>query len=238
VNASEDGDDRLLAEQIHYYDDRAPEYEDLWYARGPHDRGPDRNERWFRETATAEAAVDALDIHGSVLELACGSGLWTRRLAARADRFVAVDAAPSMLALNAERAGDARIEFVRADVFEWEPPPTDRFDLIFFGFFLSHVPPNRFAPLWRRIRPWLADGGSVSFMDDRAGPDRPRSGAVVPDGPAFAHRRRLGDGREYTIVKVFYEPEELAERIGFLGWEAEVRPIGTSFLFGTARPAV
>jgi demethylmenaquinone methyltransferase/2-methoxy-6-polyprenyl-1,4-benzoquinol methylase len=236
VNDPDDGDD-LLAEQIRYYDDRAPEYEDLWYARGRHDRGPDR-ERWFEETAIVEAAVDAIDVRGSVLELACGSGLWTRRLAPRAGRYLAVDAAPAMLALNAERAGDARIEFACADVFEWEPPGAERFDLIFIGFFLSHVPPERFAPLWRRIRPWVADGGRVSFVDDRAGPDRPRSGAVVPGGPAFAHRRRLGDGREYTIVKVFYEPDLLARAIESLGWEADVRPVGGGFLFGTARPAV
>ena len=238
MSDTEPGVERLLAEQIRYYDDRASEYEDLWYARGRHDRGPDRNDEWFQETARAEAEVDALEVHGSVLELAYGSGLWTRRLAPRADRYVAVDAAPSMLALNAERAGDPTIEFVRADVFEWEPSATERFDLVFFGFFLTHVPPDRLAPLWGRIRPWLNDRGRVSFVDDRAGPDRPRSGVAVPDGPSFAHRRRLGDGREYTIVKLFYEPADLAGRIGSFGWDAEVHAVGAHFLFGTARPCV
>ena len=59
----------LLAEQIHYYDDRAPEYEDLWFRRGKHDLGPDFNERWFRETATVESAVDGIAATGNVLEV-------------------------------------------------------------------------------------------------------------------------------------------------------------------------
>ena len=56
-----DESDRLVAEQIRYYDDRASEYEDLWFRRGRYDMGQDFNEGWFRETALVEAAVDAFD---------------------------------------------------------------------------------------------------------------------------------------------------------------------------------
>jgi demethylmenaquinone methyltransferase/2-methoxy-6-polyprenyl-1,4-benzoquinol methylase len=230
--------DDLLAEQVRYYDDRAPEYEDWWYRRGPYDRGPEWNAEWFRQTAAAEAAVDALKVRGTFLELACGSGLWTRRLAPRADRLVAVDTSASMLALNADRVGKSNVEFVCADLFEWEPPVGERFDLIFFGFFLSHVPPARFEMFWRRLCGWVAGDGRVAFVDDRAGPDRPRSSAVVPGGPSFAHRRRLDDGREYTIVKVFHGPDDLADAIGSLGWDAEVVALGGDLLFGTARGCV
>ena len=233
---SEPDVDRLLADQIRYYDDRAPIYEDLWFRRGSYDRGPAFNAAWFGETAIVEAAVDALEPSGSVLELACGSGLWTRRLAPDARRYLAVDAAPAMLALNAERTADPKVEYVRADLFEWEPSNGERFDLVFFGFFISHVPPVRFADCWERARRWLAPNGTAAFVDDRAGSDRPYSGDVVRDGPEFAHRRRLPDGREYTIVKVFYGPAELAAKLEALGWEAEVRASGAHFLYGTARP--
>lgn len=229
--------ERLLAEQIRYYDDRAPEYEDLWYRRGAYDRGAEFNEEWFRQTAAAEAAVEAVEIGGPVLEVACGSGLWTRHLAPRAERYVAVDASPSMLELNRELTGVPRIEYVCADVFEWSPSEGERFDLIFIGFFLSHVPPTRFGPLWERTGSWLASGGRVVFIDDRAGPDRPRSGTPVEGGPTFANRRRLADGREYTVVKVFYEPADLERAIDGIGWDADVVTFGDHFLFGTARPS-
>ncbi len=47
-------------------------------------------------------------------------------------------------------------------------------------------------------------------------------------------RRRLR-GRDYTIVKVFYDPEELGAKLDGLGWEADVRSAGSDLLYGTAK---
>jgi len=50
-------------------------------------------------------------------------------------------------------------------------------------------------------------------------------------------RRRLNDGREYRIVKMFYEPADLERhlaRLGFMGW---VRSSGTFFHYGCVSPA-
>jgi hypothetical protein len=58
----------------------------------------------------------------------------------------------------------------------------------------------------------------------------------VEDGPAFAHRRRLADGREYTIVKRFFTPEELAAMLDELGWGADVRSSGEHLVYGTTWP--
>jgi SAM-dependent methyltransferase len=227
--------ERLVADQIRYYDDRAPEYEELWYRRGRHDGGAEFNAAWFTETAIAESAVDAWATSGSVLEIGCGSGLWTRRLAPPAGRYVAVDASPRMLELNRARIGPSRVEYVLADAFAWSPGPGDRFDLVFLGFFLSHIPPRWFGRWWRRAETWLTPRGRVAFVDDAAGPDRPYSGDRPDRGPEYAHRRRLGD-EEYTIVKVFYAPEELAAKLARLGWRADVRSTGIHLLYGTAAP--
>jgi SAM-dependent methyltransferase len=228
--------DRLLADQIRYYEDRAPDYEDLWYRRGRHDLGAEFNAAWFEETAVVEAFVDAAATSGSVLEIGCGSGLWTRRLAPRAARYVALDASPAMLELNQARIGDAPVEFVLADAFRWQPGHGDRFDLIFIGFFLSHVPPELFAGWWTRMAAWLAHGGRVCFVDDVAGPNRPAAGDRPEAGPGYAHHRRLGGSRRYTIVKVYYEAAELADMLGWLGWDADVRSTGVHMLVGAAVP--
>jgi demethylmenaquinone methyltransferase/2-methoxy-6-polyprenyl-1,4-benzoquinol methylase len=224
----------LLAEQIQYYDDRAPEHEDLWFRRGRHDLGPEFNERWFRETAIVESAVDEAAPKGSVLEIGCGSGLWTRRLAPKASRYVGLDSSPRMLDLNRQRYGAPHVEYVLADAFGWTA--TERFDLIFLGFFVSHIPPELWERWWGRVANWLEPDGIAFIVDDAAGPDRPYSGDAVEDGPPHAHRRRLGGGREYTIVKVFYSPEELSERLDDVGWRAELAGTGEHLLFGSARP--
>jgi demethylmenaquinone methyltransferase/2-methoxy-6-polyprenyl-1,4-benzoquinol methylase len=227
--------DGLMAEQVRYYEDRAPVYDELWHRQGRYDRGPEFNERWFRETAALEAAVP--DTAGlRVLELAPGTGIWTRRFAPGAARLLAVDASPAMLARNREAVADPRVEYVQADLFEWGPPGGETFDLIAFGFFLSHVPPDRFDIFWTRLRDWLAPGGRVWFCDDVAGPGRPYSGATVVGVP-IANTRSFDTDDEYRIVKIFWHPRDLASRLAELGWDAEVRSTGEHFLVGEATPA-
>ncbi len=46
-----------------------------------------------------------------VLELACGTGLWTRRLAENNRRIVAVDASPEVIAINRERDEFGNVEY-------------------------------------------------------------------------------------------------------------------------------
>jgi demethylmenaquinone methyltransferase/2-methoxy-6-polyprenyl-1,4-benzoquinol methylase len=227
---------RILDEQARYYEERAPEYEDVWFRRGRYDLGPAGNARWFAETARLEAAVDAFDATGEVLELACGTGLFTRRLATRARRLTALDASGAVLAMNRERVGDPTIRYVHADLFEWEPPVGVRYDVIFSSFLISHIPPARFEAFWDRLRGWLAPSGRVFFCDDVAGGiERPSNpGEDVRDGPDFAHRRRLHGGQEYTIVKVFHRPDGLVEALQRWGWRADIRTTGDEFFYGIA----
>ncbi len=226
--------ERLLAEQIRYYDDRAPGYEDLWFRHGRYDRGATFNERWFAETAIVEAAVDAFDWSGTVLELACGSGLWTRRLARGLAGWWPSTPPRRCSSGTAPGSADRTSRTCRRISSPWEP--AGRFDAIFTGFFVSHVPPERFASFWGRVASWLTPGGMVFLVDDAAGPDRPYSGDMVRGGPAFAHRRELPGDREYTIVKVFYSPGSLKEALDAVGWDADLHPSGEHFLSGTAQP--
>lgn len=231
--ADGDADADLLSEQIRYYEARAPIYEQLYFRQGRYavdDEPWTRN--WERETGELEAFVESLPADGSVLEIACGNGLWTRFLAPRAARMVAVDSSPTMIARNRAWIQDDRVQYVEADLSEWEQDET--FDLAFGGFFLSHVPPARWASFWTKVRGWLAPGGTLAFVDDCWAPDRPRSSDPVENGPDHAHIRRL-DEDAYTIVKRFFRPHELEAEFAAIGFTAEVGSTGDHFLYGTAQ---
>ena len=101
---------------------------------------------------------------GDVLELACGPGTWTAMLAQRAASVTAVDGAPEMLREAAASAPGENVTFVQADLFSWRPER--RYDAIFFGFWLSHVPDERFDAFWSTVADALAPGGHVVFVDD------------------------------------------------------------------------
>jgi SAM-dependent methyltransferase len=202
----------LLREQKRYYAERAAEYDDWWYRRGRYQLEPDALVRWQADIAEADSALDELASLGSVLELAAGTGIWTRKLVQLAERVVAVDANAETLALNTTDA-----DLVRADVFEWRPP--ERFNLVFFSFWLSHVPDDRFDEFWGLVHAALAPGGRVFLVDSGAG-DTSHTGTDQAD---WEETRSLADGRTFRIVKRRWTPEELAGRVRPLGFELELR---------------
>jgi SAM-dependent methyltransferase len=212
----------VLSEQKRYYAERAPEYDDWWFRRGRYELGPGEKARWDADVAEAETALEAFAPRGTVLELAAGTGIWTRKLVRLADRVVAVDANTETLALNTPEA-----ELVRADVFEWRPE--QRFDVCFFSFWLSHVPEGRFANFWALVRSALRPGGRVFLIDSGPKETEPGDDRQV---------RQLADGREFRIVKRFWRPEALAERMRPLGFELDLRVTAHGFfLLGGGEPA-
>lgn len=198
----------MLSEQKRYYAARAPHYDDWWFRRGPYQIEASEKARWDADVAEAGAALARFAPRGSVLELAAGTGLWTRQLVRVADRVVALDANPETLARNTADA-----EHVVADVFDWRPD--ERFDVCFFSFWLSHVPDDRVDEFWALVRSALRPGGRV-FLVDSAGGERGRG-----DGSGH-ERRRLYDGREFRIVKRYWTPRELTARVRPLGVELEL----------------
>jgi demethylmenaquinone methyltransferase/2-methoxy-6-polyprenyl-1,4-benzoquinol methylase len=220
----------LLAEQAGYYRKRAPEYDDWWFRRGRYDHGPEVNERWFADAAAAQGALERFAPTGEVIELACGTGLWTQRLASHAAHLTALDGSPEMLELCRARVGDQRVSYVEADLFAWEPKL--RYDVCFFGFWLSHVPEERFEAFWGKLARALGSDGRVFFVDS----SRHEQASAVdhrlsePGDPVML--RRLADGSEHHIVKRFYEPEQLASRLADLGWDIEVQATPEFFIYG------
>jgi SAM-dependent methyltransferase len=207
----------VLAEQMRYYAERAPEYDDWWYRRGRYTRDAEHERRWLLDVAELEERLRSFAPRGDVLELAAGTGIWTRRLVPTANRMVAVDANAETLALNTPAS-----ELVVADIFSWRPP--QQFDVVFFSFWLSHVPEERFAEFWALVRSALRPDGRVFLID--SGPPE-----AVGDGELQV--RQLADGREFTIVKRFWQPNELAERVAELGFELDLRLTGNGlFLHG------
>ena len=113
--------EQLLWEQRRYYGERAPEYDDWWFRRARYRLEREAEDKWFADVVELEAALEGFAPRGDVLELAAGTGNWTRQLVRYADRVTAVDASREVLELNRAKLG-AAVDFVVADVFDWHPP--------------------------------------------------------------------------------------------------------------------
>jgi SAM-dependent methyltransferase len=223
----------ILKQQIEYYRARAAEYDEWWFRTGRYDRGPEFNAQWQTEVASVEEALDAwLAVRRprNVLELACGTGLFTRRLAPRVPHLTAVDASPEVIAINRDRVAADNVEYVEADLFSWRP--AQAYDAVFFSFWLSHVPDDRFVAFWKTVGAALAPGGVAYLIDSAFDPTSTAKDHVLPGRDAGVVTRKLNDGREFRIVKLFYRPEELAAKLSKLGWRAKIRQTEHYFIHG------
>jgi protein-L-isoaspartate O-methyltransferase len=223
----------LGAEMVAYYAARAPEYDDWYLRRGRYEHGPVHDVAWAAELDEATRWVDGLPLGGEIVELAAGTGWWSPLLASKARELSLYDAAEPPL----DRARDRLLAHrLRAHIHvrdAWTEPDR-QVDVLFTGFWLSHVPRPRLGSFLGLARRWLQKGGRFVFIDSRFDP---QSGAVDHRGTRSqeSKTRRLADGREFTIPKVYYEPGELETRLRAAGFtDATVATTARFFLLGQA----
>jgi ubiquinone/menaquinone biosynthesis C-methylase UbiE len=207
--------DQLLAEQQRYYRQRASRYLDTGLVAVSEAHGRELEQE----------LGEALDAHfgGDVLELACGPGTWTPMLVARARSVTAVDGAPEMLAIAARRAAGSNVRFVQADLFRWRPD--HRYDAVFFGFWLSHVPADRFEGFWDQVARSLLPGGHVAFVDDAYR----TSEELIYGRESEVIQRTLEDGSRHRIVKSPRTAADLKTALAELGWQFAMHEAGPFF---------
>lgn len=85
---------------------------------------------------------------------------------------------------------------------------------------------------WDLVRTALRPGGRFFFVDSLPDPSSVASDLEKPRTDDVRQRRRLNDGSEYEIVKLYYVPEDLRERLRDKGFSATVRSSGRYFLYG------
>ncbi len=185
-----------MAHLADYYRDRAAEY-DAVYTK------PERQD----DLAWLHDALPRLVTGRRVLEIAAGTGYWTRTLSGSAAAITATDINVETLDLaRAREYGPAPVTFESADAYALDQVPGE-FDTAFIGFFWSHILradlPRFCAGLHARLSPDASGHRRVIVLDNRyvPGSSHPIS-RTTAEGDTF-QRRTLNDGRSYEIVKNF-----------------------------------
>jgi demethylmenaquinone methyltransferase/2-methoxy-6-polyprenyl-1,4-benzoquinol methylase len=202
--------DDILRQQLAYYRARAHEYDEsvqqTGRAAGPNIPGLDQ------EWAYLIQALHSLSPCEQILELACGTGIWTQELLRVGSSITALDAAPEMLDINRAKLANPCVQYQQADLFDWAPDRT--YDLVFFAFWLSHVPPALLNDFLSKVAAAVQPGGRLFIVDEPAG------GRHL-SGPAEAgnyQTRKLQNGNVFRIVKAYYDPTALTAQLRQLGF--------------------
>lgn len=202
--------DELFAQQLAYYNARAQEYDESVQQTGRY-TGPGIPEVDTEWQYIARRLHEVPQVHHT-LELACGTGLWTQELLDISEHITAVDGAPEMLATNKAKLNNPRVRYQQADLFDWQPVGV--YDLVFFAFWISHVPPERLAAFIQQAAAAVKPGGRI-FIADEPGGGRQLSGPVEND---IEQTRTLHNGETYRIVKVYHDPQVLQLQLEALGF--------------------
>ncbi|HEY0442684.1 MAG TPA: class I SAM-dependent methyltransferase [Candidatus Limnocylindrales bacterium] len=219
------------AELLAYYDARAPEYDDWYLRRGPYSHGPIHDAAWDAELDMAGRWLDGLPIRGEIVELAAGTGWWSPLLAEKGElSLYDVATAPLELARQRLVAHGLRAHLHVRDA--WAEPDR-QVDAVFAGFWLSHITSDRLPDFLELARRWLKPGGTFAFVDSLRDPQSGSRDNRAPEGGIA--KRRLADGREFEIVKVFHDPAQLGHALRGAGFTtAEVSTSGRFFVLGRA----
>lgn len=219
---------KLIHEQIEYYRSRSSEYDEWFYRIGRYDRGQDLNDRWFAEVEIVQKALREIGQVNQVLELASGTGIWTEQLLQISTKIEAIDASAETIAINQNKLNSDKVTYQHQDIFTWEPE--QEYDLVFFSFWLSHVPPDLLQSFLKKVYLATRKGGRIFIIDSR-NDYTSRAKDHLPEQDKIYQTRKLNDGKEFEIVKIYYQPDELQTLLVNAGFTADVRVTENYFIY-------
>jgi ubiquinone/menaquinone biosynthesis C-methylase UbiE len=184
-----------------YYGSRAPEY-DLVYGKPERQRDLRSIETWLPSALAGRFT----------LEIACGTGYWTRFIAKAARAVVATDISDETIRRARARPDSAGARFVRGDAYRL-PFAGSRFEAAFAGFWFSHVPKGRWRGFIGEMHRTLAPGAKVVLLDNLFVPGNSTPIEGNDEEGNTYQARRLQDGSAYRVLKNFPSEEGLREAI-------------------------
>jgi len=185
-----------------------------YYAKSAanHDRVYDKPERQHDLAAMREQVAQALRGH-VVLELACGTGYWTRVIATSAEAVLATDINPEMIALGKLRALPAdKVQFRVADAFAL-PDDIGSFTAVFIGFWWSHVKREQQERFLAQLRSKLGRDLLIVLLDDAYVEGSSETVARTDMEGNTYQIRTAPDGQRYEIPKTYPSDSALRKKL-------------------------
>ena len=183
---------------LDYYNKRLEEYEAI-YAK------PDRQNDLKKLVVQLQADLK----NCTVLELACGTGWWTERLASHAASWIATDADTDALAVVSQKniQGLSTSQTLNASL----PQITTPVDCVFAAHWYSHLLNNECSPFIEAVSKCLKPGGYLIMLDNNYVHGSSTSISRTDDKGNTYQSRPLKDGSTHEVLKNFPSQSQLKQ---------------------------
>jgi SAM-dependent methyltransferase len=175
---------------VAYYSERAKEYEKIY----------DKPERQSDLLALSDL-LNGIFSNKNLIEIACGTGYWTQRIAKIADKVLATDINTSVIDVAKAKAYEKNnVDFEVVDIFNNSVPPHDN---LFAGFIWSHIKQEELSKFIDVAHSFVKPGGLVVFIDNNYVEDSSRPIINTDEQGNTYQERELENGKKYSIIKNF-----------------------------------
>ena len=185
-----------------------------YYAKSAssHDRIYDRPERQQDLEQMREQVADALRGH-TVLELACGTGYWTRLIAGVADKVVATDINAEMIAMAQLRGMPSDKVTLRVADARDLPADIGDFTAVFIGCWWSHVKREEQEKFLAQLRAKVGKDMFIVLLDDAYVEGSSETVARTDMEGNTYQIRTAPDGDRYEIPKTYPSDSALRKKL-------------------------
>ena len=182
---------------LDYYNKRLQEYETVYTK-------PERQADLNALLARLQTDVARRE----VLELACGTGWWTERLAAHAASWIATDADTGALDIVQHKAIQGLSATTTLNAYQ--PSVSTPVDCVFAAHWYSHLRLDERSIFFRSVHGCLKPGGRLIMLDNNfvSGSSTEISRTDI-EGNTY-QTRKLKDGSLHEVLKNFPDQQQLA----------------------------
>jgi len=183
------------------------EYYDHLAKDGAYERAHNRPDRQA-EIGILTERTQLLSRDRRTLELACGTGNWTKSLSVAARSVLAIDLSASALMLATARVNQPNTTFRLSDIFSLSEIDGN-FEAIFAAFWWSHIPKERISAFVGSLLEKASVGANIFFIDNTI---RDQGNRVFSHTDDFGNTyidRKIPGGPSFRLLKNYPHETEL-----------------------------
>ena len=186
-----------MRQQITYYQKRAKEYELIY-----------DNEDRQHDLKEIKSYLGKQFLDKDILEIACGTGYWTKVLAKKVKSIVATDVNQTVIDIARQKKYPRKNVFYKKIDYRELDQLQSTYDGLFGGFIWSHIAKQKFEHFLTIISSRLNEGAELIFIDNKY-----VHGKSTPLSRQDSHgntyqKRTLHSGEEFEVIKNFPKKHE------------------------------